>query len=129
MHPLTHPVSNGLAVEVDLLVQQLKEARGEELEVLDVGLFGRARSLWRLGLTDSQRLPEVGVHSVVGFALALGGFDPAPQGAEFLFLTVVLSLELVHRVLRVHGERAEAGLSQRIQLLLQFIRLHMGTEK
>lgn len=43
----THLVANSFSVVQDLLLEQLKKPRREELEVLDVGLFGRSRSLRR----------------------------------------------------------------------------------
>lgn len=32
--------------------------------------------LWSLGLTDSESLSEIGIHSIVGFPFSLRWFDP-----------------------------------------------------
>lgn len=69
-------VADGLPVKQNLLLQELEEAWGEELEVLDVWLLGGTRSLRRFGLADPQSFSEVGIHGVVGLPLSLGRLDP-----------------------------------------------------
>ena len=61
---------------VDFFIQQFKEPRWEELEVLNVGLFGWTWGFGRLRLGDTKCLTEVRVNRVVGFALPFRRLNP-----------------------------------------------------
>ena len=125
-----HPVANGLAVVVDLLVEELEQPRREELEVLHDGLLRGPGCLVCLGLgrTRSQRLLEVGVDGIVGLALSLRWRDPVQADIVALLLPEVLALEVVQGrlVLRVQRELPERGLAEGGQLLVFLLGLGLA---
>lgn len=61
---------------IDFLIQQLKQSCGEKLPVLDHWLLWWTWCLGSSWLRHTQSIPKVGVHSIVGLPLSLGGLNP-----------------------------------------------------
>merc|ERR1719494_410505 len=116
-------VSHRVPIVVDLLVQQLKKTSREELKVLNDRLLGWSWSLVCFGLVGSspQRLPEVGVHCIIGFSLPLWWCDPV-QPDVLSLVPEVLSFKRVHRFFLniVDGESAKAALAKSCHFLILF---------
>ena len=122
-------VVNSFAITVDLDIKKLEQPGWEELEVLHVGLFGRAGRFGRFWLVDPHQLFKIGVDGVVGFALTFGRLDPVRDARLVVRLTEVLPLELVNAVRRVHGEILEGVLTQILHLFCHLFRLFVVWKK
>lgn len=100
-------VANGFPVKEDFFLQEFKKTWREELEVLNIWLLGRSRSLEDrfqtmnfhhhpdrkdkatcpylgcFGLANSQGFPEVSIYSIIGFPFSLGRLDPVGNDLDY----------------------------------------------
>ena len=69
-------ISKVLAITVDLLFEDSEQLGGEELEILNIGLFRRSWSSDNLGFGCTERIPKVGIHCVVSLTFTFRRFNP-----------------------------------------------------
>ena len=80
--------------------------------------------LWRFWLADSECLPEVLVHGIVGLTLSLGRLNP--RYAALMFLLVVFSFKVVDATplwFGIQSEATQTALPKSLQLLVELIGL------
>lgn len=86
-------------------------------------------NLWRFRFTDAQRLTEICINSIVGFAFTLWWLNPVTNTRYLLFLAVVFTLKLVDTLRIVQSKCTQSTLAKGGQPLIEFFCLSISSRK